>query len=103
MTTQMLLSIDTEHTATSILRNRSQLTLPKEAVKALKLAEGDIIEVAITDNGSLLLTPKTLISKAELEELRAEIKAISEHPEKFKSYNKDNAGSMIDDIMAEED
>ena len=47
------------------LRSRAQVTLPKEAVKTLKLKEGDNLSVEVA-NGKVILTPIAVIPRDEL-------------------------------------
>lgn len=44
------------------VRSRNQITLPKSLTKTLAINEGDILEYTI-ENGKIIITPKTLISK----------------------------------------
>ena len=47
------------------LRNRAQITLPKETVKILNLKEGDNLSVEVS-NGKVVITPVAIIPKDEL-------------------------------------
>jgi AbrB family looped-hinge helix DNA binding protein len=47
------------------LRNRAQITLPKETVKKLNLKEGDNLSVEVS-NGKVVITPVAIIPKDEL-------------------------------------
>ncbi len=47
------------------LRNRAQITLPKEAVKMLNLKEGDNLSIEVS-NGKVIITPVAVIPKDEL-------------------------------------
>ncbi len=47
------------------LRSRAQITLPKEAVKKLKLKEGDNLSIEV-DNGKVIITPVAVIPKDEM-------------------------------------
>lgn len=44
------------------VRRKNQITLPKSLTKNLSINEGDILEYIIED-GKIIITPKTLISK----------------------------------------
>ena len=46
------------------LRDKSQITIPKEIVRALDLSEGDVFEVCVQD-GNVVLSPQTMIPKDE--------------------------------------
>ena len=43
--------------------NSNKITIPKEIFKELALKPGDYLEARVTEDGSLLLVPKTLIPK----------------------------------------
>lgn len=57
------------------LRKKSQITLPKEIVKELKLQEGDKFDVLI-ENGGIKLEPIAIYSKEYMGELAMELKVI---------------------------
>ncbi|MEW5954757.1 MAG: AbrB/MazE/SpoVT family DNA-binding domain-containing protein [Bacillota bacterium] len=60
------------------LRNRSQVTLPKEVVKALNLKIGDDLKVEVK-SGRVVITPVAVIPKDELWAWKPEIReAINE-------------------------
>ena len=73
------------------LRNRSQVTLPKEVVKALDLKVGDDLKVEVK-SGRVIITPVAVIPKDELWAWKPEIRqAIIEgrkeaHAGKLKAY-----------------
>ena len=54
------------------LRQKSQITLPKEIVSKLGLNEGDKLEIAEKD-GLITLMPVTMYPKKYLDELKSEI------------------------------
>jgi len=54
------------------LRQKSQITIPKEIVSKLGLSEGDKLEISEVD-GVIRLIPVTVYPKKYLEELRGEI------------------------------
>ena len=56
------------------LRQKSQITLPKEIVRKLGLNEGDKLEIA-EKNGLITLMPVTIYPKKYLDELKGEIEA----------------------------
>jgi AbrB family looped-hinge helix DNA binding protein len=45
-----------------VLREKSQITLPKEIVDSLKLKKGDYLDVTIED-GKIIITPVLIINK----------------------------------------
>jgi AbrB family looped-hinge helix DNA binding protein len=54
------------------LRQKSQITIPKEVVAELGLHEGDKLEVTVRD-GAISLRPVVVYAKKYLDELRGEI------------------------------
>lgn len=56
----------------SELRQKSQITIPKDIVKALNLSEGDKLDISIED-GVIVITPIVVYSKSYIESLRNEI------------------------------
>jgi AbrB family looped-hinge helix DNA binding protein len=54
------------------LRQKSQITIPKEIVSKLGLSEGDKLEISEVD-GIIKLMPVTVYPKKYLQELRGEI------------------------------
>ncbi len=46
------------------VRPKGQITIPEEVRRALRLEEGDLVEVAIED-GSIVLRPKRLIEASQ--------------------------------------
>lgn len=86
------------------LRNRAQVTLPKEVVKALDLHVGDDLKVEVK-SGCVVITPVAVIPKDELWAWKPEIhEAILEGREearfgKLKSY--DNLDEMFTELEDE--
>lgn len=54
------------------LRQKSQITIPKEIVEKLGLAEGDKLDIS-EKNGVICLIPVVVYPKKYLDELRSEI------------------------------
>lgn len=54
------------------LRQRSQITIPKEIIAKLGLSEGDVLDVFEQD-GTICMMPVTAYPKRYLQELRQEI------------------------------
>lgn len=52
-------------TTLTTIRNRGQMTIPAEARKAAHIEDGDVIEVEVIADGSLILRPKKLIDAAQ--------------------------------------
>jgi len=59
------------------LRSRAQVTLPKAAVKKLKLKEGDNLSVEVAD-GRVIITPVAVIPRDELWAWSPEMRSIIE-------------------------
>jgi len=69
------------------LRKKSQITLPKEIVNALNLAEGDQLEVSII-NGVISLEPVAIYPKNYLDKIEEEIKYLKEsNSDQYKTYD----------------
>lgn len=56
----------------AVLRPKSQITIPKELVERLGLAEGDKLEISEKD-GVIFIMPVVIYPKKYLDELRKEI------------------------------
>ncbi|MBS3983781.1 MAG: AbrB/MazE/SpoVT family DNA-binding domain-containing protein [Dethiobacter sp.] len=88
------------------LRNRAQITLPKEVVKTLGLKNGDDLEIEIK-RGRVIITPIAVIPKDELWAWKPEIRAAIEEGRKevregkLKTYV--SVDEMWDEIDAEEE
>ncbi len=52
-------------TTQTTIRNRGQMTLPSEVRKAAHIEDGDVIEVELIDDGSVVLRPKKLIDASQ--------------------------------------
>jgi AbrB family looped-hinge helix DNA binding protein len=57
------------------LRQKSQITIPKEIVSRLGLSEGDKLEINESD-GVITIMPVTVYPKKYLDELKDEIKSV---------------------------
>ena len=64
------------------LRKKSQITVPKEIVNALNLAEGDHLEITLKD-GLFTVEPVEIYSKNYVDKLEKTILQIREDPEKY--------------------
>ena len=53
------------------LRQKSQLTLPKEIVKELNLNKGDQLDISISD-GNIKITPVAVYPKSYIDKLQEE-------------------------------
>jgi bifunctional DNA-binding transcriptional regulator/antitoxin component of YhaV-PrlF toxin-antitoxin module len=82
------------------LRNRAQVTLPKEAVKALDLKVGDDLQIEVK-RGRVIITPVTVIPKDELWAWKPEIRAAIEEGRKEAREGKLKAYDSVDEMWAE--
>ena len=78
------------------LRKKSQITLPKEIIKQLRLNEGDNFEV-IVENGCILLQPVAVYSKEYISKLASEIKVLREDP-KYNNESFKNVDDLINNL-----
>ena len=76
------------------LRKKSQITIPSEIVKQLKLNEGDHLDISI-NNGVICIEPVAVYSKSYVEKLEKSVMMIKEDPAKY------NAGpfSSVDEAI----
>ena len=78
------------------LRNKSQITLPKEIVKTLNLQEGDKFEVLI-ENGCIKLEPVVVYPKKYISKVIEEIKVLKNNPE-FEHNKFHNVNDLIKSV-----
>ena len=64
------------------LRKKSQITVPKEIVNALNLAEGDHLEINLK-NGYFTVEPVEIYSKNYVKKLEKTLMQIKENPDKY--------------------
>ncbi len=84
------------------LRNRSQITLPKEVVRALSLKEGDDLEIVVK-KGRVIITPVAVIPKDELWAWKPEIRAAIEEGRKETRVKDLKTYDSVDELYAEMD
>ncbi len=80
------------------IRQKSQITIPKEIIKKLDLREGDSLEIS-EDNGIIRLIPVAIYPKKYVDELKDEIMEIKEKIASGTQPVFDN----VDDLFAELD
>lgn len=80
------------------LRQKSQITIPKEIIRKLGLKEGDSFDITIED-GAIRLTPVAIYSRKYVNELKNEIREIKEKIASGTQPVFDN----IDDLFSELD
>lgn len=84
------------------LRNRAQVTLPKEVVKALDLKVGDDLKVDV-ESGHVVITPVAIVPKDELWALRPEIREAIIEGRKETRTGKLKSHDNLDKMFAEWD
>ncbi len=67
------------------LRGRSQITIPAEIIKKLKISEGDKFEVTERDGG-IFLCPVVVYPKEKIEKLAKLVKEAQEFTSDQKAY-----------------
>ena len=87
------------------LRNRAQITLPKEAVKMLNLKEGDNLSIEVS-NGKVIITPVAVIPKDELwawsPNIRSAIEEGKQEAQKGTLREYTSVGELWDDLHVAE-
>ena len=53
------------------VKSKGTISLPKDVVRKLKLATGDKIDLVVTEDGVITLTPVVVLTKKEYTELEA--------------------------------
>ncbi len=82
------------------LRNRAQITLPKEVVKSLGLKNGDDLEIEIK-RGRVIITPVAVIPKDELWAWKPEIRTAIEEGRKEAREGKLKSYVSVNEMWAE--
>lgn len=54
------------------LRQKSQITIPKDILTKLGLSEGDKLDISVKDGG-IFITPLVVYSKSDIDDLKKEI------------------------------
>jgi len=65
-----------------VLRQKSQITIPKEIVNELNLREKDQLEISVKD-GVIMIEPVAVYSKSYILKLEETVMRINEDPSKF--------------------
>jgi AbrB family looped-hinge helix DNA binding protein len=84
------------------LRNRSQVTLPKEVVKALNLKIGDDLKLEVK-SGRVVITPVAVIPKDELWAWEPKIREAINEGRKEARTGRLKAYESLDEMFAEWD
>lgn len=82
------------------LRQKSQITIPKEIILQLGLSEGDQLDISLKD-GSICIMPVAVYPKKYLNELREEIENVKEKITSGEQPVFDNVDALFDKLEAE--
>lgn len=88
-------------TLTKVTRN-GQITLPAPARRALRVAEGDYVQVRVTAD-SIVLTPKKLVDKSQTFFWSPEWQAAEREASEDIVAGRVNAAQDVDDLIAQLD
>ena len=81
----------------TVLRPKSQITIPSSIVASLGLKEGDQLDI-YEDNGAILLMPVAVYPKPYVEQLRTEINQLKENIQNGEQPVFDNIESLIEHL-----
>lgn len=82
------------------LRQKAQVTIPKEIIAKLGLSEGDKLEIFEKD-GSICMMPVVVYPKKYLDELREEINGVKAKIASGKQPVFDSVDALFDKLEAE--
>ena len=82
------------------LRQKAQVTIPKEIIVKLGLSEGDTLDI-FEKNGTICMMPVVIYPKKHLDELRKEIGDIKSKIASGEQPVFDNVDSLFDKLEAE--
>lgn len=83
------------------LRQKSQITIPKDIIVKLGLTEGDRLEV-FEQNGTICMVPVIVYPKKYLDDLRSEIAEVRQKISSGKQPVFDNVDDLLDRLEAGE-
>ena len=81
----------------TVLRSKSQITIPSHIVAALGLAEGDQLDI-FEDAGSIRIVPVAVYPKAYVEQLRREVSLLKENIASGKQPVFDSVDALIEKL-----
>ncbi len=84
----------------TVLRPKSQITIPNSIVTSLGLKEGDQLDI-YEENGSIRLIPVAVYPKYYVEQLQAEIKLVKEAIKDGKQPVFDNLDALFENLEEE--
>lgn len=82
------------------LRQKSQITIPKEFIVKLGLSEGDILDISLKD-GAICIMPVTVYPQKYLNELKEEIEELKTKIASGEQPVFDNVDALFDKLEAE--
>lgn len=82
------------------LRQKSQITIPKEIIRQLGLSEGDQLDISLKD-GSICIMPVAVYPKKYLDELREEIENVKEKITSGEQPVFDSVDALFDRLEAD--
>ena len=83
----------------TVLRPKSQITIPSTIISSLGLKEGDQLDIC-EDHGAIRLMPVTVYPKEYIHQLHAEIAQLKEDIQKGNHPVFDNLDSLFADLDA---
>lgn len=83
------------------LRQKSQITIPKEIISKLGLAEGDKLDITEKD-GSIYIIPVAVYPKKYIEELRGEFDEVKAKLAKGEQPVFDSVEAMLEKLEADD-
>ena len=81
----------------TVLRPKSQITIPNSIVSNLGLKEGDQLDI-VEDNGIIRIMPVAVYPKEYVNRLRSEVDKLKENIKSGKKPVFDNIDSLIKDL-----
>jgi bifunctional DNA-binding transcriptional regulator/antitoxin component of YhaV-PrlF toxin-antitoxin module len=80
------------------VRERNQITLPNEIISGTPIEIGDFLEVALTENGVIMMAPTRLITSINSADARQQ-EALADNDIKDKNYDTfNNSDDLIKEI-----
>ena len=84
----------------TVLRSKSQITIPSAIVSRMGLKEGDQLDITEVD-GKIQMIPVVVYPKAYVDELQKEISVLRESVNSGKQPVFDNIDALIDQLEAD--
>ena len=81
----------------TVLRQKSQITIPTSIISTLGLKEGDQLEI-YEDNGAIRIVPVVVYPKSYVDQLNSEIKQLKKDLKSGKKVSFDNIDSLLESL-----